>query len=499
MAPKHIQKQEPVQQREADHAPDPEDSRKPDNPTEITAPSWKYVLRTTVREFSADGCTDLAAGLTYRTVFSMFPALIALVSILSIFAQSESTLTSILNQAEEIMPEETWRTVQPALESVLTAPAAGIGLIVGLLTALWSASGYVKAFGRAMNKIHDVPEGRGAIKLNLQQYVLTALILLMGAVGLMIFVLSGPVAQAVGDAIGLGSVALTVWGIAKWVLLALLVVVVIALLYYATPNVRQPKFRWISIGASIAIVVAVLATLGFFFYVSNFGNYNATYGALAGVIILLLWIYIINAILLFGAEVDSEIERSRELQAGIPAEESLQLPPRDTKASDKRAKKYEEDVKRARALRMTAGRSDEKEPIPGDGSARGEGSHRKAPCRVCRVRAGRLSVSWPLTDDALEGPRSASIDERFDESEYRSLQTGRKKHLTEAEVRFECLGRLVAGLRGENDLPYLLEHDAGYSTTDKAPGHSHRAVENFRRGVARLVCRCIIGFAVGHV
>ncbi|MFT0847254.1 YihY/virulence factor BrkB family protein [Actinomycetaceae bacterium L2_0104] len=377
MAPKHIQKQEPVQQRDSNQAPDPEDDRKPNSPTEITAPSWKYVLRTTVREFSADGCTDLAAGLTYRTVFSIFPALIALVSILSIFAQSESTLTSLLDEAEQIVPEETWQSVQPALESVLTAPAAGIGLVIGLLTALWSASGYVKAFGRAMNKIHDVPEGRGAIKLNLQQYLLTAFILVLGAVGLMIFVLSGPVAEAVGEAIGLGSVALNVWSIAKWVLLALLVVIVIALLYYATPNVRQPKFRWISIGALIAIVVAVAATLGFFFYVSNFGNYNATYGALAGVIILLLWIYIINAILLFGAEVDSEIERSRELQAGMPAEENLQLPPRDTKASDKKAKKFQEDVERARALRMSAGRSDKREPIQDESSARGEGSHRK--------------------------------------------------------------------------------------------------------------------------
>lgn len=348
-------------------APDPEDPRKPDSPAEVTAPSWKYVLRTTIREFSADACTDLAAGLTYRAVLSIFPALIALVSILSLFGQDEQSVTSVLDQAEGIVPPDAWETVRPALESILTAPAAGLGLIIGLITALWSASTYTKAFGRAMNVIHDVPEGRGAITLNLQMYLLTALFLILGAVGLLIFVLSGPVAEAVGSAIGLGSVAVTVWNIAKWFVLAAIVVLVVALLYYATPNVQQPRFRWISLGALIAIAVAVLASVGFFLYVSNFGSYDATYGALAGVIILLLWIYLINVILLFGAEVDSEIERGRELQAGIPAEEELQLPPRDTKASDKKAKKYAADVERGRNLRESVGRSQE-DPAAGPSS-----------------------------------------------------------------------------------------------------------------------------------
>lgn len=345
-------------------APDPEDERKPDTPSEITKPAWKYIFKTTIREFSADGCTDLAASLTYRTVLAIFPALIAVVSVLSLLGQGGGTVTAVLDEAEGIVPSDTWGTVRPALESVLTAPAPGLGLILGLLVALWSASGYVRAFGRAMNIIYEVPEGRGGIKLNVQMYLLTALILVLLAVGLMILVLSGPVAEAVGDAIGLGSLAITIWSIAQWFVLAFVVVFVVALLYYATPNVQQPKFRWVSLGALIAIAVAVLASVGFFFYVSNFGNYNATYGALAGVIIFLLWIYIINVILLFGAEVDAEIERGRQLQAGIPAEEELQLPARDTKASDKKAKKHREDVERARNLRRSAGHTQEE---PGAG------------------------------------------------------------------------------------------------------------------------------------
>lgn len=349
-------------------APDPEDGRKPDSPTDLTKPSWRYVLKSTVREFTSDGCTDLAAGLTYWTVLSLFPALIALVSILSLFGQSGDTLTSVLDQVQSLVPADTWDTIRPALESVLSAPAPGIGLIIGLLAALWTASGYVKAFGRAMNTIYGMPEGRGPIKLNLSLYLLTALILLLGAAALMIFVLSGPVAEAVGNAIGLGAVALSVWNVAKWFVLAFIVVFVIALLYYATPNVKQPSFRWISIGAVVAIVVSVLATIGFFFYVSNFGNYNATYGALAGVIVLLLWLYIINIILLFGAELDSELERGRQLQAGIAAEEEIQLPARDTKASDKKDKKYQEDIQQARSLRESAGQTQDDTSVDKPGS-----------------------------------------------------------------------------------------------------------------------------------
>jgi len=335
--------------------PDAEDDRKPDTPAEITGSSWRYVVTRTVREFSADGCTDLAAGLTYRSVLSLFPTLIALVSILSLFGQSGQLLTSVLENVRDIVPSQTWDTISPVLESLLAAPAPGIGLAVGLVTALWAASGYVQAFGRAMNTIYDVPEGRGVVKLTAQMLALTALILVLGAAAIMIFVLSGPVAKAVGDAVGLGSLAITVWNVAKWFVLALIVVVLVALLYYATPNVRQPKFRWVSLGALIAILVSIVASLAFFIYVSNFGNYDATYGTLAGVIILLLWMYIINAILLFGAEVDSEVERARQLQAGIQAEEELQLPARDTKASDKKASRFVEDLERGRNLRLSGG------------------------------------------------------------------------------------------------------------------------------------------------
>lgn len=348
----------------------PSHADKPDSPTDLTTPSWRNIARTTIREYLDDECMDLAAGLTYRMVLSTFPALIALVSMLSLVGQSGS-LETVLQQAERVVPADTWNTVEPALSAVLTAPAPGLGLILGLVIALWTASGYTKAFGRAMNRIYDVPEGRGLIKINAQMYLFTALLLALGAIALVIFVVSGPIAEFIGGLIGLGGTALTVWNIAKWFLLAGVVIVVVALLYYATPNVKQPRFRWISIGAVVAIVVSVLATLGFFFYVTNFGNYNATYGALAGVVVLLLWLYIVNAVLLLGAEIDAELERGRELQAGLPAEREIQLPPRDTTASDKKEQKYSADVERARALRISAGQTDEPAEAPAaDGSTR---------------------------------------------------------------------------------------------------------------------------------
>jgi membrane protein len=180
---------------------------------------------------------------------------------------------------------------------------------------------------------------------------------MVAAVGFMLAV-SGPVAKAIGNAIGLGAAALTVWNIVRWPVILLLVIVAVAVLYYATPNVQQPKFRWISVGAALAIVVWIVTSVGFGFYVANFGSYNKTYGTLAGVIIFLLWLWITNLALLFGAELDAELERGRELQAGIAAERELQLPPRDTRVSEKYEAAAEKDVKRARSLRRTRGRKD---------------------------------------------------------------------------------------------------------------------------------------------
>ncbi|WP_342023589.1 YihY/virulence factor BrkB family protein [Arthrobacter citreus] len=336
----------------AQTAPDPEHASKPDSPAEVTKPSWKYILRKTVREFSKDQCTDLAAALTYYTVLALFPALLALVSILGLVGQAESTTNTMLDFLKEFAPASAVGVLEGPIKQLTTSGAAGFALIVGIAGALWSASGYVKAFGRSMNRIYEVDEGRPAWKLLPTQLLVTLILILLVAALLIMLVISGPIAETLGNFIGLGSESLTIWNIAKWPVMVLFAVLVIAILYYATPNVKQPKFRWMSMGAFIALVILAIATLGFSFYVARFGSYNATYGAIGGVIVLLLWLWLANLSLLFGAEFDAEVERGRELQAGIQAEETVQLPARDTRQTEKRQEQEEEDIEQGRKLRQ---------------------------------------------------------------------------------------------------------------------------------------------------
>ncbi|MET3721543.1 MULTISPECIES: YhjD/YihY/BrkB family envelope integrity protein [unclassified Arthrobacter] len=387
----------------AGQAPAPDDSRKPDSPTDVTKPSWKYITKKTLREFSKDQCPDLAAALTYYAVLSLFPAMLALVSLIGLFGDPAKTTTALLEIVRGFAPAETVNTVTGPVAELANAPAAGLTLFIGMATALWSASGYVGAFGRAMNRIYEVDEGRPFVKLRGTMLAVTLLAVVIIALLAGMLVLSGPVAEAVGGLIGLGGAFLAVWEIAKWPVMVALMIAVIAVLYYATPNVKQPKFKWMSLGSGIALVIFLLASLGFGFYVANFGNYNKTYGALGGVIVMLLWLWILNMSLLFGAEFDAEMERGRQLQAGIEAEETIQLPPRDTKKSEKLQKQEEEDIKHGRELRekhnpqdggdtedSTSGRDDHQDRSEGEGRERHRDRVRdKVRDRVSRRDPGR--------------------------------------------------------------------------------------------------------------
>ncbi|MDN5767339.1 MAG: YihY/virulence factor BrkB family protein [Humibacillus sp.] len=342
-------------------APDPDSSAKPDSLTDVKPASWKFVARKTVREFSKDECTDLAAALTYYGVLAIFPAAIALLSLVGLVGKSEQTVTTLTDILRQLGAGSAVDTLEPVLKSLSTASGAGFALVIGIATALWSASGYVNSFGRALNRIYETGEGRPFWKLRPVMLLVTLIVLLLVALVALALIVSGPVAQSIGDTIGIGSTALTVWNIAKWPVILFVVVIIVALLYYATPNVQQPKFRWVSLGAVVAILIWVLASAGFGFYVGNFSNYNKTYGSLAGVIIFLLWLWITNLALLFGAELDAELERGRELQAGIAAEESVQLPPRDTTKIDKARDQHQDDVERGRRLRESNGEDQEAE------------------------------------------------------------------------------------------------------------------------------------------
>lgn len=332
-------------------APSPEDPRKPDSMGEIEGRSWKYSLRKTFREFSSDQCTDIAASLTYYAVLSFFPALIAIISLLGVFGQGPSATNALLDILRQVAPSDVVETLAGPIQGFVDSPAAGFALVSGTVLAIWSASGYVGAFTRAMNRIYEIDEGRPFWKLKPVQLLITVIGILLILIIALLLVVSGPIAETLGNAVGVGSTFVTVWDIAKWPVIAFVIVLMVAILYYGTPNVKQPKFRWISVGALTAIVVLVIASVLFALYVANFSNYAKNYGALAGVVVFLLWLWIANLALLFGAEFDAELERSRQLQAGIAAEEDIQLPPRDITKSAKAADKEEQDVADGRAIR----------------------------------------------------------------------------------------------------------------------------------------------------
>jgi membrane protein len=304
------------------------------------------------QEFGKDQVTDIAASLTYFAVLALFPAMLAIVSLLSLINQGANVTDGLLNIFSSLAPEDTVKTLEGPIRDLTATPAAGLAFVIGLVGAIWSASGYVGAFSRGMNRIYGVQEGRPYLKFQPVILVVTIIALVtLTAMALMV-VISGDIAEAVGDVIGLGDTALLVWNIAKWPVIAFLAVLILAMLYYATPNVKQHRFRWLTVGALTALVVWALATFGFFFYVSNFGNYNKTYGTLGGVIVFLLWLYLSNMALMYGAEVDSEVERVRELQAGIKAEYSVQLPLRGTARIDAAIENEAKAVLAAKKLRQ---------------------------------------------------------------------------------------------------------------------------------------------------
>ncbi|MFS0732391.1 YihY/virulence factor BrkB family protein [Microbacterium sp. 1P10UB] len=332
-------------------APDAERDDKPDSPTDLDKRSWGYVFKKTLREFMSDQCMDAAAGLTYYGVLSIFPALVAIFSLLGVFGQNGAAADTVLGIVSDVAPDAA-EGLRGPVEQLSQSSGAGFALVTGILIALWSASGYVGAFSRAMNRIYEIEEGRPFWKLRPMQLIVTVITVVSLAVVGIILVLSGDVVDAVGSAIGASEAVKLAWSIAKWPLLLIVVILLVAILYYATPNAKQPKFRWISLGAILAMVVLGIATLGFGLYVANFSNYDRTYGSLAGVIVFLLWLWIANLALLFGAEFDAELERGRQLEAGIAAEEDIQLPPRDDRQILKKEAKEKADVAQGKKIRQ---------------------------------------------------------------------------------------------------------------------------------------------------
>ncbi|MEU1072821.1 MULTISPECIES: YihY/virulence factor BrkB family protein [unclassified Streptomyces] len=314
--------------------PGPEvERRAPDTPTKLPKRAWGAVLKGALREFKDDELSDRAAALTYYGVLSLFPALLVLVSLLGITGKSATD--SVLENIKKFAPGSARDIITQAV--VQLQGNAGVGslmAIVGLVLAVWSASGYVAAFIRAANAVYDMPEGRPVWKILPIRVGVTVVLMVLAVASALIVVFTGGVAHQAGTALGIGDSALTAWSIAKWPVLVLLVTIMIAILYWATPNAKVRGLKWITPGSFLALVIWMIASAGFAFYVANFASYNKTYGTMAGVIVFLLWLWITNLAILLGLEFDAETARQRAIAGGLPPEAEPYTEPRDTRTWD---------------------------------------------------------------------------------------------------------------------------------------------------------------------
>jgi membrane protein len=307
----------------------------PESPTELTKPGWWGVLKRTFKQFQTDNLSDWAAALTYYGILSLFPGLLALVSALGML--SKSAPGTVINTIQQFLPPQAQPVIGPAITKALQNAQSGASVfaILGLLGALWSASGYIGAFMRAANAIYDVPEGRPFWKTLPLRLGLTILIGVLLAVSALAIVMTGKLAQVIGNVLHVGHTAVVVWDIAKWPVLLVLISLAFALLYYLAPNAQHTGFRWITPGGVVAVLLWVVASAAFALYLSSFASYNKTYGTLGGAIAFLVWLWISNIAILLGAEFDAELERARAIQGGMrPKDKEPYLPLRDDRKVD---------------------------------------------------------------------------------------------------------------------------------------------------------------------
>ncbi|MFJ8470026.1 YihY/virulence factor BrkB family protein [Streptomyces swartbergensis] len=306
------------------------EERAPDAPTELGKRSWWAVLKGTLKEFKDDELADRAAALTYYGVLSLFPALLVLVSLLGISGQSATQ--QVMDNIHKLAPGSARTIISNAVKQLQGNGGVGsIMAVVGLALAVWSASGYVAAFIRTSNAVYDMPEGRPVWKVLPVRLGVTVALLVLAVISALIVVFTGALARQAGTALGLGNAALTAWSIAKWPVLVVLVTIMIAILFWATPNVKGRGFKWVTPGSFLALLVWMVASAGFAFYVSNFASYNKTYGTLAGVIVFLVWLWISNIAILLGLEFDAEMARQRAVAGGLPETQEPYVSPRDTR------------------------------------------------------------------------------------------------------------------------------------------------------------------------
>jgi membrane protein len=327
--------------------------------------TWRDAMLRAAKGFVNDNCVDLAASLTYYAVLAIFPSAIVVVSLVSLVSQGDKTVDTIIGLLDDL---GAGAVVDQSLTSLIKGVVdnqSGVGLLLsfGLIGAIWSASGYIGGYTRAANAIYGVEEGRPFWKLRPVQLAITAMSLLLMAVVVVLLIVSGPVTDALGDRLHLGGTVRVVWSIVKWPALLLIAMLLLAMLGWIAPNVQPPRFRWLTVGGFVTLLVTAIASLGFSLYVANFASYDKTYGTLGGVIAFLVWTYLVNCAVLFGVEVNAELQRGRAIQGGEPARDPV-LPPRQPKDGDEKAEDAKEEAKAADPASATPGPTPASAPAP---------------------------------------------------------------------------------------------------------------------------------------
>ncbi|MCK8610679.1 YihY/virulence factor BrkB family protein [Agromyces sp. C10] len=321
--------------------------------TTATRPDWQVIATRTMHEFRIHQCWDLAAALTYYVVLTVCPALLAAAALLGVFGSADEVAGGALAAVRDLGGEDVASALTEPLDQLLNASRAGLALATGLVVTLWTVSGYLGTFGRGMNRILGVPEGRPFWKSRPAMLGAAAVLVVLGSLVAVALVVSGNVATAMFRALGIDDGWVLVWDLAKLPFVAVLAGLMLAVLYWAAPNVRRPRRRWISVGAGVALAVWILTTVLFGLYVWNFASYDRVYGVLGGIIAFLLWTWLGNMAVLVGAVLDSEVERARQLRAGIPAQETLRLELRDERLVRLNREQREADIRAS--ARMLAG------------------------------------------------------------------------------------------------------------------------------------------------
>ncbi len=326
------------------------------SPRKISPAGWRLVAQATIRGSVRHQLFDQAAALTYYAVLSLAPSLLALVSLGAIFGEGERSVNALLQTITDVAPGSAINLLKKPLENFASSPSVGYALVAGVLIAIWATSSYVACFGRSLNRIYGIEEGRSIWKLRPYEILIALILMVFALITVAALVLSDPVADSIGDTFVIGSTPQMIWLIVKWPVLVAAVTVIVGILYYVTPNLKRSGFRWLGAGALVSVIAVICVSLLFALYVNNFAHFDRTYSSFAGIIVVLIWIWVINVVLLFGADFDAQVERVRELEAGWPAEHTVQLEPRDSTLIERNAKRRHDELVAARHIREAARR-----------------------------------------------------------------------------------------------------------------------------------------------